>query len=352
MSNTNSDQKFHPTPADLDQMEKDLLSVAAHGGWPFMIIDAFGIPFVVVSEHGYDDDLCPWYCASDRFVAVDEERHIHWMHPALEERISLLGAGDFYQKIRRDACIVGLTRRETAQTFDENAIEMLLRLKARQRVTDPIYSLLRSAMPLPSSQAAQSFLESTFKQAGLSDTLGWSLAQIALRVPSLDIFSRRPHENPSWQAAILSRLVDASLAPCPSQEDIRQSLIALAICDNTAPADLAFEVHCIANAMAHGAVPAAFETHGQQAVSDVDRTIARILRGDFDPKAVSPITPAEEKLVDAIARITSVNTGLAAHQKIQLLKAANDRLASLGYAANVDTAKIAERSTHLEEIPF
>lgn len=351
MSSEDATGFFTPTDDDLDILVGEVLIAAIDGTWPLYMIDAVGVPYFGYTADGREFEACPWLSAIDRFVAVDQNRRIHWMHPAMRARVAALEADDFYREIFCEDIIPGLSRRETAEALADHGLSALLRLARRQRVAGPLYARIRRLGLVGAPAAADARLRALFAEAGINAALGWSIAQIALQAPRTQDNNIPVRRCPVTRAAILSRLTDPAATPRPDLADARRSLIALMIAgdepegakpehvqpdhapsgealsggalsggaladDALATSDalsdkkLSGDVLLVAAAIAHGVLSIDLTHAGQAPVSSVDLTIGRIERGDFDPRETPETTAG--KTVETTVETTAQSAGSGA----------------------------------------
>lgn len=341
---------FTPTTDELDALVEDVIETAHNGTWPLYMIDNFGHPYYGYYHDGTDFDVCPWLLATDRFVATDARQRIHWMHPMMKARIAILDFEDFYPEVSHSNRIEHLSRKETAQALDEHALEALIKLERRQRTTEPLYQALLRIQPEGDARQAQNRLLDLFSQFSITPDIGWSLAQICLKIERTTNTHVDVHVCPITRASILARLIDPYATRKPNLTKVRQSLITLNISTGSEPThvDREEDVAIVAEALTHGIISRNFCLNEDIAITQIDLTIARIERGDYDPKAEAPFP--EEKMEIAIIQVLKQDTR-SSHDIFRLVTAAERRLKEVGSKARIDIKRCLDQQSD-DEIPF
>ena len=350
MSNAINQDHFVPSTEDLNKIADEVLEAATDGHWPFYMVENLGMPYFVVFNDGRDYECHPWLDVIDRFAAMDGDSKIHWMHPAMKSRITALALSGFLPEIEKGTNIEGLTINETAEVVDDHALLAILRLQRRQEVAGPVYDAISDLPPVGTPKSAENHLQEVFKDAGIKECLGWSLAQIALCVNRNGAYNP-VHLCPLTRVQVLSKVTDPASAPCPSKQDALAALSALKIADNKSPDMLSVEIHLLALAGAHGM--SLSELEEDEAVSDLGLTVARINRGDFDPSTKDlELGHPERSFETAVVNCLTRSEDLSAHGALHLIGSANIRLKTLGLQAQVDFASCKLKAKEEMEIPF
>ena len=347
---------FRPTPDELDTLVEEVLLAALHRTWPPNMIDEVATPYFAHCGNGVEFETCPWIGAVDRFVAIDGDRRIHWMHAEMKARIAILDAEDFYPEVGCSVKLANLSRKETAEALDDHALSAMLRLARRQRIAGPAMARI-SRLPRSGTPAeAQARLSDLFAAAGIGSDLGWSLAQVALRVERSDGQHFLVHRCPFTRAKILARLAASEQTPRPDPAMSRRSLISLLLAsDSDGENDLSDEVFVVASGIVHGDLP----TRLEHQVGPVDLFMVRIERGDFDPEpdeesiAIVEGEPPEPNAMErAVATLLFTQAPISSHDSVRVLGAAAARLAAIGRPEGIDLDACRDWSAKEDEIPF
>ena len=344
---------INPTSDELDTLVEDVLLAAHHGGWPMFVMDNFGETYCGHFLNGEQYFGRPWQIADNRFVATDSKGRIHWMHPAMQARISCLDEYDFYAEVSITNRLQYLSRKETANALSEHCLEMLIKLRNRQAKTGPAYAAIRSLTSLGKPSEAERHLLEMFQEAGISADLGWSLSQVALSVARVEGSDALAGECPFVRSVILGHLTDPKVTPVPDAQSVHQALVALKVARASEDVSWGDAVYTVAAAVAHSILPKETLQQLGSKISDVEITIARINRGDFDPKVNrEPATFEASLMEDAIFSLLYGERARSAHERFELVLAANGRLKSIGSHLSVNLDACQRMASKADEIPF